>query len=290
MRNGRIAIISVLLFLIISLGCIAQEEAPVQVETLAPTTTPAPTTTAPPTTMAALTTTPPTTTPAPTTTPPTTTPAPTTTAPPTTTPAPTTTAPPPKPTLEILNQQETYGPGGEVYVNGEVKNNWDKEVYEVQVSATFYDKYGNVLVILKSSPIGKLMPGASQSFIIRTEYPKETVDHYTLEASSPTITTATTPPPTTVAPKTELEIISQYEELTPGGKLIVKGVIKNIGDRDLFSVQVSAAFYDKYGEVLEEIKSLPITKLSPDETHSFSIESNYPKTNIASYKLEAMSQ
>ena len=177
-----------------------------------------------------------------------------------------------------------------MYVIGKVKNNWDKEVFNVQVSATFYDKYGNILVTLKSSPIEKLMPGNSQSFEIRSDYPKTTVDHYTLEVASPTITTTTTPPPTTAAPETRLEIINQYEELTPSGKLVIKGEIKNIGNVDLFSVQVSATFYDEYGKVLEGRKSLPIPKLSLGETRSFTIESDYPKTTIANYDLETLSQ
>ena len=179
-----------IILMIFSIGCISGET-PVQT-TSPPITTVAPTTTVPPiTTVAPTTTTPPTTTPAPTTTtPPTTTPAPTTTTPPTTTPAPTT-PPPPKPTLEILNQQETYGSGGQVYVGGEVKNNWDKEVFNVQISAILYDKNGKELANLKSSPIEKLTPGASKSFLIRSEILKTHVDHYTLEASSPSITTTT---------------------------------------------------------------------------------------------------
>ncbi len=281
MKKSRILIVSTLLFLIITMGCVTQKEASVQKETLPPTTLPITTTPAP-------TTAPPTTTPAPTTAPPTTTAAPTT-APPTTTPAPTTT-PPPKPTLEILNQQETYGPSNEVYVSGEVKNNWDKEVFDVQVSATFYDKYGNILVTLKSSPIEKLMPGDSQSFEIRSDYPKTTVDRYTLDVASPTITTTTTPPPTTAAPTSGLEITTITAGTTLNGKLSIEGEIKNIGDKDLFEVQVSATFYDKFGAELEGTKSFPIPKLTPGEARSFHIESNILKANIATYNLETLSQ
>ncbi len=275
MKKSRILIVSTLLFLIITMGCITQKEAPA--ETLAPVITAAPTTA------------PPTTTSAPTTAPPTTTPAPTTTAPPTTLP-PTTTPPPPTPTLSILNQQETLDPNGNVEVSGEVRNNWDMDVYDVQVSATFYDKYETELITKKSSPIDKLAPGASKSFKISSGYPKTTVDHYTLEAASPTITTTTTPPPTTAAPTGGLEITTVTEGTTLNGKLSIEGEIKNIGDKDMFEVQVSATFYDKYGNVLEGKKSFPIPKLTPGEARSFHIESNILKANIATYNLEAISQ
>ncbi len=290
MKTYKILSILVLLFLITASGCITQKEAPV--ETLAPVITAVPTTASPTTTPApttAPTTASPTTTPAPTTTSPTTTPAPMTTAPPTTTPAPTT-APPPTPTIDVLNQEETYGPGGELYVSGEVRNNWDKDIFDVQVSGTFYNQYGNVIVTLKSSPIDKMTPGATESFIIRTEYPKTTIDHYLLEAVSPTITTTTTPPPTTAAPPIGLEIVSETTEITTGGKLLIKGEIKNNGNEDLFTVQVYAKFYDTYGEKIDEKRSKPITKLSPGQTDSFSIESNVLNSNIVNYILEATDQ
>lgn len=259
MKKSRLLIIFTLLFLIITMGCISQKEAPIQKETLPPTTLPITTTPAP-------------------------------TAPPTTTPVPTTTVPPPTPTIDILNQEESYGPGGELYVSGEVRNNWDKDIFDVQVSGTFYNQYEEVIVTLKSSPIDKLTPGATVSFIIRTEYPKTTIDHYELVPLSPTITTTTTPPPTTAAPKTGLEVISQTKEVTSSGKVLIIGEIKNNGVNDMFDVQVYAKFYDTYGKKIDEKKSKPITKLSPGQTDSFSVESNVLNSNIVNYILEVTNQ
>ncbi|MFQ5975712.1 MAG: FxLYD domain-containing protein [Candidatus Hydrothermarchaeales archaeon] len=179
-------------------------------------------------------------------------------------------------------------PNGNVEVSGEVRNNWDMDVYEVQVLAIFYDKYGEVKITKKSSPIDKLVPGESKAFKISSGYPKATIDSYNLEPSSPTIP-STTPPPTTIAPKNDLEIISQSEETTLAQKLAIKGEIKNIGTKDLFNVQVSATFYDQYGKEIDWKKSKPITKLSPGETRSFTLESELLRTKIADYKLETLS-
>ena len=121
--------------------------------------------------------------------------------------------------LEILNPriifEHIFGQNYQVYIIGDVRNNLDIEVSNVQVYGVTYDKWGNPGSDPRSPLILRLKPGASAifnlSYGLGTRDPEGHVDHYTLEARSPDITDTyppllitkppqTTPPPTTTTP------------------------------------------------------------------------------------------
>lgn len=97
---------------------------------------------------------------------------------PATTPSPT---PTPDQIVEIIDETRSLGPSGEFYIQGHIRNNAAKPVYNVQTRLTLYDSFNNVLgPIMNSPPILKLEAGQTISTnVIKSSILSERVDHYT---------------------------------------------------------------------------------------------------------------
>lgn len=174
MKSKNILLLSLLIFAVLS-ACV-QEQVQLPVTTLPPATTLPPETqptTSPPVTQ-----------------PPTTAP-PTTTALPTTAPPPTT--PPPAKILEVYDVAVTEDANLKTVVNGKVRNNGNATMFNVMVTATFYNNAGQVVKTEKTAP-KELAPGQSADFKMLPDILRTSIQPTFDVEGSLTPIQATTPP------------------------------------------------------------------------------------------------
>jgi hypothetical protein len=208
------------------------------------------------------------------------TPSPTETAPPeptstpTETPLPTSTAtatptegPPPTPTslpdAVFLRDHRSLTRGSDVLVVGEVTNGSANPVFNVTVSAAFFDASGNLIGAAESQAfLPQTLSTQNNPFKIRLANAPATVSSYELALRWDELS---------ALGYDRVTIVS--EEVDTENDVVIRGELRNDGSAPISDLVVAASFYDAAGHVLDTYRgAAAATDLAPGATTAYSIQ------------------
>jgi hypothetical protein len=143
--------------------------------------------------------------------------------------------------VTIQNDQLYLGDDGAFHVVGEIQNNLDMPLNQVNVFVTLYDENNNIVVTKETrSLVNTIMPEMKGPFdFIFTDINPEQIKSYTLDFEY-----------SISEPKSQVIGITS-SELTRDkhNNLIISGTVENTGEITANTVAVIATLYDRYGNV-----------------------------------------
>ncbi len=143
--------------------------------------------------------------------------------------------------VTIQNDQQYIGDDGAFHVVGEIQNNLDSPLNQVNVFVTLYDENNNVVATKETrSLVNTIMPEMKGPFdFIFTDINQEQIKSYTLDLDY-----------SISEPKSQVIGITS-SELTRDNhnNLIISGTVENSGEITANTVAVIATLYDRYGNV-----------------------------------------
>ena len=141
----------------------------------------------------------------------------------------------------IQNDQQYIGDDDAFHIVGEIKNNLEAPLNQINVNVTLLDKNENIIVIKKtSSLVNTIMPGMKGPFdLILTNDEARNTKSYSLELDYKVST-----------PKNQVIDIIESELLWDNyNNLMITGTVVNRGDITANTIAVIATLYDKEGKV-----------------------------------------
>ena len=143
--------------------------------------------------------------------------------------------------VAIQNDQQYIGDDGAFHVVGEIQNNLDSPLNQVNVFATLYDENNNVVVTKEtSSLVNTIMPEMKGPFdFIFTDINPEQIKSYSLDLDY-----SISEPKGQVIGITSSEITRDNHN-----NLIISGTVENNGEITANTLAVIATLYDRYGNV-----------------------------------------
>lgn len=142
--------------------------------------------------------------------------------------------------IYIDNEHQYIGNDGVMHIVGEIINDSDKPLNQVSVSATLYS--GNDIVHQTSSEAltNLIMPGMKGIFDIMIFESVGQTDHYVLDLDYKI-----------TQPKSQvIEITSSELTRGPLDNTTIQGTVVNNGDATANMVKITAALYDRHGNVI----------------------------------------
>ncbi|MEK0329840.1 MAG: DUF3426 domain-containing protein [Nitrosopumilus sp.] len=141
----------------------------------------------------------------------------------------------------IQNDQQYIGDDGALHIVGEIKNNLDFPLNQINVHVTLLDENNFIIQIKEvSSLVNVIMPGMKGPFdLVLTNYEAKKTESYSLKLNY-----KISPPKNQV-----IDIIESELSRDNYNNLMITGTVTNRGDITANTVAVIATLYDKDGNV-----------------------------------------
>ena len=143
--------------------------------------------------------------------------------------------------VSIANDQKYRGEDGLFHIVGEIQNDTEIPINQIDVEAILYDIDGNTIVTKQtSSLVNTIMPGMKGPFnLLVDNYEGEKVHAYHLDVNYKVS-----------APKSQvIDIISSELTRDNHGNLLITGTVANKGEITANTVSMVATLYDRQGNV-----------------------------------------
>ena len=174
--------------------------------------------------------------------------------------------------VTIQNDQDYVGDDGAFHVVGEIQNNLDSPLNQVNVFVTLYDKNNNVVVTKETrSLVNTIMPEMKGPFdFIFTDINPDQVKSYLLDLEY-----------SISEPKSQVIAITS-SELTRDNhnNLIISGTVENSGEITANTVAVIATLYDRNGNVAAVSRVHPEPDYLGSDEDTFFVVSVLDKNQI----------
>jgi len=187
--------------------------------------------------------------------------------------------------VTIQNDQDYVGDDGAFHVVGEIQNNLNSPLNQVNVFVTLYDENNNVVVTKETrSLVNTIMPEMKGPFdFIFTDINPDQVKSYSLDLEY-----------SISEPKSQVIAITS-SELTRDNhnNLIISGTVENSGEITANTVAVIATLYDRNGNVAAVSRVHPEPDYLGSDEDTFFIVSLLDKNQIlevADYTIVAESE
>ena len=184
--------------------------------------------------------------------------------------------------VNIENDQYYVGNDGTIHIVGEVLNDSDKPLNQVNIFATLYSDDSVIHQINSETLTNVIMPGMKGVFDIIITENIDGVDRYVLDLDYK-ITN----------PKSQvIEITSSELRYAQFDNIIIKGTVANNGDITANMVKVIGTLYDKEGNVVavSQIRMEPDYIRANDESFFLMSVPDRSQTDIMDYSLVAESE
>ena len=150
----------------------------------------------------------------------------------------------------IDNDQKYLGDDGTVHIVGEIINESDKPINQIEVTAVFYSDDNRIYQASTENLTNIIMPGMNGVFDLMVTQDISDVNYYTLD-----IDYKVTQPKEQV-----IEITSSEFTHGPVDNIAIQGTVTNNGEITANMVKVVAILYDRYGDVV----TVSETRTEPD--------------------------
>jgi len=161
----------------------------------------------------------------------------------------------------IQNDQQYIGDDDAFHIVGEIKNNLEVPLNQINVNVTLLDKNENIIVIKKtSSLVNTIMPGMKGPFdLILTNDEAKKTKSYSLELDYKVS-----------SPKNQVIDITESELSWDNyNNLMITGTVINRGDITANTIAVIATLYDKEGKVAAVSRIHPEPDYLRADDHAF---------------------
>lgn len=186
--------------------------------------------------------------------------------------------------ISIQNDQQFLGDDGILHIVGEIQNNFNAPINQIEIQASLYS--GEILVdTIKTHPmLNTIMPNMKSPFdIIIFRDTAKKIDEYSLD-----VIYKITEPKSQV-----IDIVKSEFTQDSSNNLMISGTVINKGDTTANTIIVVATLYDKYGNVAAASKTNvePDYLRANDESFFFvSIPDKTQSNSIVDYSLVAESE
>ena len=187
--------------------------------------------------------------------------------------------------VTILNDKKYIGDDDAVHIVGEIQNNLDVPLRQIQVFVTLYDSNKNIISTKEtSSLVNTIMPTMKSPFdLVLTEKNLKRVDSYELDFDYEVS-----------APKNQvIDITSSEITRDNHNNLMITGTVVNNGEITANMVSIVATLYDKDGNVAVVSKTHPEPDYLRSDDQAFflvSIPDKSQTTYVQDYSLLAESE
>ena len=175
--------------------------------------------------------------------------------------------------VTIQNDQHYIGDDKSFHVVGEVQNNLEFPLNQVNVFVTLYDENNNVVMTKETrSLVNTIMPDMRGPFdFIFTDINPEQIKSYSLDLDY-----------SISEPKSQvIEITSSELSRDNHNNLIISGTVENNGDITANTVAVIATLYDRNGNVVAVSRIHPEPDYLSSEEDTFFVVSVLDKSQIS---------
>ena len=183
----------------------------------------------------------------------------------------------------IDNDHRYLGDDGITHVVGEIINETDKPINQVEVNAVFYSNNNSVYQASTENLTSIIMPGMNGVFDLMITADISNTDHYTLDVDFKI-----------TQPKDQvIEITSSEFTYGPVNNLVIQGTVANNGEITANMVKVVATLYDRNGDVVavSQTNTKPDYLRASDESFFLIPIMDKTRTNeIVDYSLIAESE
>lgn len=186
--------------------------------------------------------------------------------------------------ISIQNDQQYLGDDGALHIVGEIQNNLNVPLNQIDVEVTMYS-HGKILETQSTSTlINTIMPGMKGPFeLVILDGKANLVEDYSLEVNYKV-----------TKPKDQvIDITSSKFTRDNFDNLVITGTVTNLGDITANTISIVATLYDREGTVTAVAK----TRIEPDylrandETFFFIAVPDKTQTNsVVDYSLVAESE
>lgn len=187
--------------------------------------------------------------------------------------------------VTILNDKKYVGDDDSVHIVGEIQNNLDVPLRQIQVFVTLYDSNNNIISTKEtSSLVNIIMPTMKSPFdLVLTERNLKQVKSYELDFDYKVS-----------APKSQvIDITSSEITRDNHNNLMITGTVANNGETTANMVSVVATLYDKDGNVAVVSKTQPEPDYLRSDDEAFflvSVPDKSQTTGVQEYSLLAESE
>ena len=187
--------------------------------------------------------------------------------------------------ISIQNDQQYIGDDGTLHIVGEIKNDLDVPLNQIEVYALLYSESNELINTITSKVlVNNIMPGMKSPFdIIVLENSGEKIDNYSLDFDYKVS-----------SPKNQvIDITSSELSRDTFDNLVITGTVANKGEITANTISVIATLYDKDGNVaaVSKIQTEPDYLRSSDEAFFLlSLPDKAQTTTVVDYSLVAESE
>ncbi len=186
--------------------------------------------------------------------------------------------------VSIQNDQHYIGSDGSLHIVGEIHNQLDMPLNQIDVHVTLYSENEIVDTVRTSSLVNTIMPGMKGPFdLVITGQKAQIIDDYTMEVSYKVS-----------SPKNQvIDVTSSDISRDKFDNLIITGTVVNNGESTANAISIVATLYDKEGNVAAVSKSLarPDYLRSNDEVFFLvPVTDKQQTTSVVDYNIVAESE
>jgi len=140
----------------------------------------------------------------------------------------------------VDNDQKYLGDDGTIHIVGEIINESDKPINQVNIIAIFYSDGNSVYQTSTENLTSIIMPGMNGIFDLIVTENISSVDHYTLDVDYKV-----------TQPKDQvIEITSSELSYGPVNNIAIQGTVANNGEITANMIKIIATLYDRDGNVI----------------------------------------
>ncbi len=186
--------------------------------------------------------------------------------------------------VSIQNDQHYIGSDGSLHIVGEIHNQLDMPLNQIDVHVTLYSENEIIDTVRTSSLVNTIMPGMKGPFdLVITGQKAQIIDDYTMEVSYKVS-----------SPKNQvIDVTSSDISRDKFDNLIITGTVVNNGESTANAISIVATLYDKEGNVAAVSKSLarPDYLRSNDEVFFLvPVTDKQQTTSVVDYNIVAESE
>ena len=186
--------------------------------------------------------------------------------------------------VSIQNDQHYIGSDGSLHIVGEIHNQLDMPLNQIDVHVTLYSENEIVDTVRTSSLVNTIMPGMKGPFdLVITGQKAQIIDDYTMEVNYKVS-----------SPKNQvIDVTSSDISRDKFDNLIITGTVVNNGESTANAISIVATLYDKEGNVAAVSKSLarPDYLRSNDEVFFLvPVTDKLQTTSVVDYNIVAESE
>ena len=175
--------------------------------------------------------------------------------------------------VTIQNDQSYIGDDGSFHVVGEIQNNLESPLNQVNIFVTLYDENKNIIISKETrSLVNTIIPDMKGPFdVIFTNINSEQIKSYSLDFDY-----------SISEPKGQvIDITSSELSRDNHNNLIISGTVENYGEITANTVAVIATLYDRYGNVAAVSRIHPEPDYLSSEEDTFFVISVLDKSQVS---------